>query len=238
MHQNKVASTENKHGFTYNLSPFGKAFVEYAKETKFPLIDIGAAFGVATLPALEMGAELIAVDIEPTHLEKIRESVPARLAHKIKTIHARFPNIEFESNTIGGVYMSQVLPFLKGKEIEEGIKKIYNWLVPGGKLFVVSFTPYIDHVSSFIPIYEERKSKKQDWPGYINDLSKYSSDPNIFKHLPNEINHIDDEDLKKVCVECGFVIEKLEIFGDPENILPKGIKYDGRERVGLIASKA
>lgn len=237
MIENNVASTKNKHGFTYNLSPFGKAFVNYAKETKYPLIDIGSAFGVATIPALEMGAEVIAVDLEENHLQKLLESVPDHLKGKIRTLKARFPDIDFPSNSIGGVYMSQILPFLNGEEIEEGFRKIYDWLVPEGKLFVVSFTPYIDHVSSYIPVYEDKKRRNLEWAGYIEDLSKYSLDPNISSFLPNKINHIDEDDLRRVCEKLQFKIQRLEIFGDPENILPKGIKYDGRERVGLIASK-
>ena len=230
-------ATKNKHGFTYNLSPFGNAFVAFAEKASHPLVDIGCAFGVASIPALEMGADVIAIDLEETHLESLMKNVPAHLSKKIKTIRARFPDVDFPASSISGVYMSQVLPFLSGQEIENGIEKIYNWLIPGGKLFIVSFTPYIDHVSSFIPVYEHRKNNKIEWAGYIDDLSKYSLDPNISKNLPNKINHIDADDLARVCLKFNLHIEKLEYFGDPDNTLPKGIKFDDRERVGLIARK-
>ena len=231
-------ATKNKHGFTYNLSPFGNAFIAFAQKTKHPLVDIGCAFGVASIPALEMGAEVVAIDLEESHLEALVKNVPAHLSNKIKTIRARFPDVDFPANSIGAVYMSQVLPFLSGQEIEQGIEKIYNWLVPGGKLFIVSFTPYIDHVSSFIPVYEQRKNRNMEWAGYIEDLSKYSLDPNISKNLPNKINHIDADDLARVCLKFNLQIERLEFFGDPENTLPPGIKFDDRERVGLIARKS
>jgi SAM-dependent methyltransferase len=229
--------TNNQHGFTYHLSPFGKAFVSYAKESKFPVVDIGCAFGVASIPALESGAEVISIDVESTHLQKLVENAPAHLHNRLTTMQARFPNVEFPDETIGAVYMSQVLPFLTGEEIEAGFKKIYNWLVPGGKIFVVSFTPYIDHVSSYIPVYETKKSNNIPWAGYIQDLSKYSHDPNISRNLPNQINHIDKEDLERVCSKANFNIERIEYFGDPDNTLPVGIKFDDRERVGLIAVK-
>jgi SAM-dependent methyltransferase len=234
----KIAqSTHNQRGFTYRLSPFGEAFVDFSGSSKYPVLDIGAAFGVASIPALEAGAEVIAVDVDKSHLEKLVENVPNHLKAKVRTIASRFQDLNFPATSLGAVYISQVLPFLKGEEIEDRFQKIHDWLVPGGKLFVVSFTPYIEHVASYIPIYEQKKSQNVEWAGYISDLSQYSFDNDIVKNLPNQINHVDIDDLKRVCLKYDFKIEKLELFGDPHNTLPKGIKYDDRERVGLIARK-
>jgi len=234
----KIAqTTNNQRGFTYLLSPFGEAFVDFSKNSKYPVLDVGAAFGVATIPALEAGANVIAVDLDKSHLEKLVQNVPAHLKDKVKTIASRFQDVKFPSNSLGAVYISQVLPFLNGQEIEDRFQKIYEWLVPGGKLFVVSFTPYIQHVASYIPLYEQKKSQDLAWAGYISDLSKYSFDNEIAKNLPNQINHLDADDLRMTCLKYGFIVEKLELFGDPHNTLPQGIKFDDRERVGLIARK-
>lgn len=56
-------------------------------------------------------------------------------------------------------------------------------------------------------------------------------------NLPNQIHHVDTVDMDRVFREANFVIEKLEIFGDEEGLLPAGIRLDNRERVGLIAAK-
>jgi chorismate--pyruvate lyase len=133
--------------------------------------------------------------------------------------------------------MSQILPFLTGSEIEEGARKIYDWLIPGGEVFVVSFTPYIRHVSSFIPTYEKAKQKGKRWAGYINNLSAYSDQPQIFSQLPNQIHHIDADDLKWAFEQAGFVVKEIRYFGEEEGPLPVGIRFDGRERVGMIATK-
>ena len=236
-HPEIALETKNQKGFTYTLTSFGKAFINAAAKASKPVMDIGAAYGVATLPALLTGAKVIAVDIEEKHLLSIANSVNSPLRNQLITLRERFPHFDLLPNSLSAVYMSQVLPFLSGTEIEDGIQKIYDWLIPGGEAFVVSFTPYIDHVKSFVPIYEERKSKGIRWAGGIDDLSRYSSHPTIFKNLPNQIHHIDLDDLKWVFEKAGFMIKEARYFGEEEGPLPEGIRMDGRERVGLIAYK-
>lgn len=230
-------STQNKKGFTYQLTSFGKAFINAAAKSPYPVMDIGSAYGVATLPALLHGAHVIAVDLDGTHLNVLQESVDPSLRTRLHTFQKRFPDFDMRSESLGAVYMSQVLPFLTGKEIEEGVRKIYDWLVPGGEAFVVTFTPYIRHVNSFVPVYEARKRHGNRWAGYIDDLSNFSDQPEIFQQLPNQIHHIDADDLRWVFEEAGFIIDEIRYFGEEEGPLPPGIRLDGRERVGLIARK-
>lgn len=235
---NQVAiSTKNKKGFTYTLTSFGKAFIHACSKATRPVVDIGAAYGIATIPALQAGAAVIAVDIEESHLLSIANAVDASTQKLLTPIIDKFPDFNLKNESVSAVYMSQVLPFLTGREIEYGIKKVYDWLIPGGEVFVVTFTPYIEHVSSFIPMYEERKRNGVRWAGYIDDLSRFSSHENIYRHLPNQIHHIGLEDLKWVFETTGFVIKEARYFGEEEGPLPEGIQMDGRERIGLIAYK-
>ena len=233
----RTTSTKNKKGFTYALTSFGKAFINFASKSAKPVMDIGAAYGVATLPALMAGAKVVAVDIEDHHLNTIEKSVDVTLRQHLKTMRKRFPDFDMPAESIGAVYMSQVLPFLNGAEIETGAKKIYDWLVPGGEVFIVSFTPYISHVSSFIPLYEARKQRGVRWAGYIDDLSRFSDHPDIYTHLPNQIHHVNAEDLRWAFEKAGFIIRELRYFGEEEGALPEGIRMDGRERLGMIAYK-
>lgn len=230
-------STHNKKGFTYSLSSFGKAFINAAAKSSHPVMDIGAAYGVATLPALLTGAKVIAVDIDENHLQSIENSVNDALRSHLITLCDRFPHFDVPGESLSAVYLSQVLPFLTGEEIELGVRKLYDWLVPGGEVFIVSFTPYISHVSAFIPVYEARKQLGLRWAGYIDDVSRFSNDPAIYTHLPNQIHHVDADDLRHTFEEAGFRIREVRYFGEEEGMLPDGIRMDGRERVGLIAYK-
>src|SRR5687767_8746618 len=93
--QKEVAvETKNKKGFTYTLTSFGKAFINAAAKASKPVMDIGAAYGVATLPALLTGAKVIAVDIEDKHLLSIANSVDGPLKNQLITLKERFPHFD------------------------------------------------------------------------------------------------------------------------------------------------
>ena len=233
----RVKPTLNQRGFTYLLPPIGEQFVQFASTCKNPVVDIGAAYGVATLPALKAGAHVVAVDISENHLISLQEQA-APYQSALTTIHGRFPFLpENWSAEIGAVYMSQVLPFLTPDEVMLGARVLYDWLVPGGKVFIISFTPFLNHVHRFLDVYHEQKAQGKRFAGYIENLPTYCSDSNIGDQLPGSILHVDEDDLRVAFEEAGFVIEHLALFGDVHQDLPDGIRYDGRERVGLIASK-
>lgn len=237
MENTKVKNTVNKKGFSYRLPEYGKSFVAFSANSKLPVMDIGAAFGVATIPALTSGARVFAVDLDFGHLNTILTNTPTQYINQLSVLNLRFPDFDMPPNSLGAIYLSQVLPFLNGDEIEKGISKISDWLVPGGKIFIVSFSPYLKHCESYIPVYEERRKKGIKWAGYIDDLSLYSYNNPIAANLPNQINHVDVNDIERVLHENGFEAEVVEYFGSENDDLPEGIKYDGRERVGAIGIK-
>ncbi len=58
--------THNQFGFMHRLSPLGQAFIDYSNQRMIdkPLLDIGSAFGVNTIPCLENNAHVVACDIQ------------------------------------------------------------------------------------------------------------------------------------------------------------------------------
>lgn len=230
-------ATKNQRGFTYHLTRFGQAFVDEAAIATHPVVDIGAAFGVATIPALEKGANVVAVDLSMDHLSMLEENTPLPYQESLTTKQGRFPDVTLPTAPVSAVYLSQVLPFLSPDEIVKGAQTIYDWLAPGGKVFIVSFTPFLAHVADYIPVYQQKKKQGERFAGYITDLPKYCSNQDIAQQLPSAINHVDEDDLRFAFTKAGFDILQLETFGDENQDLPEGIKYDNRERVGLIAQK-
>jgi SAM-dependent methyltransferase len=214
---------------------YSSLFIEYTRQTRFPVMDIGAAFGVATLPALLHGATVIAVDIDAAQLEVLRSAVPDDRKSALTTLQARFPEgLHFDPNVFGAVHASNLLNFLRGEELMTGLNAIYRWLVPGGKLFVISGTPYARNVRAFIPVYEARVRAGERWPGEIEHLSDFSDDPSIAE-LPSFIHLLDDQVLGRAVTDAGFQIEQLEIY--QRQHLPDYLALDGRENVGMIAIK-
>jgi len=230
--------TLNKRGFTYELSIFGESFLDFARQINHPVIDIGCAFGTVSLIALESGCEVISIDLSKHHLCQLIKKAPVKDIDRLTVRNEKFPmETNFRPNSIGAIYISHVIPFLSPEEVEHAVAKLYNWLVPGGKVFVVSFTPFIKLCAPYLPIYREKKRKGEPWAGLIENVSHFTTDPLFSNNLPERLNHMDVSDYRRVFERHAFEIEQLEYFGDEENLLPETLKLDGKERLGLIANK-
>lgn len=234
--ENGLEPTKNRMGGMHTLSEYSAMFVESSAIAKLPVVDIGCAYGVATIPALEKGAKVYAVDIEQSHLDILLDRTPAHLTKNLTVINATFPDsIDFPANSITAVLMSRVLSFLTPEQIQTGLKKIYNWLAPGGTVFAVNHTPYIKLFEDFIPEYETRQKSGELWPGLIPDLSghpKYE-----FYKMPAWINLMDIDIIQRIFADVGFSLEKLEYFNSSEIVPVRDVQFDGRELVGCIATK-
>lgn len=227
--------TLNKYGYMLSsLDDYTRAFVEFAGGCAYPVVDIGAAYGVATLPALERGARVVAVDLEARHLEILREKASAEFRDNLITIAAAFPEaLELEGNSIGAFLVSRVAHFLSPERLELAARKLHGWLVPHGKLFLTAETPYIGVWEKFIAVYEERQAQGEKWPGLVTDVPRYC--PARAANLPPLMHFLDPDVLTRVFTGAGFTIEKCDFLARPE--FPADLRRDGRESVGLIAVK-
>jgi SAM-dependent methyltransferase len=228
--------TLNQRGRT-SLAPneYSQAFIEYAHETKGLVLDIGAAFGVASIPAVEAGATVIANDIEQRHLEVLWERTPKHHRSRLILKIGRFPDdLSFPEKYLDAVHAANLLNFLRGEEILRGLALIWGWLKPGGKVFTNSGTPYAANIQGFIPVYEDRKRHGIRWPGEAENVQQYSSHQTL-SELPPFIHLLDDEVIRNAFEALGFIVEKAEMY--MRNGLPEYLSYDGRENVGVIAAK-
>ena len=123
-----------------------------------PALDIGAAYGTASLAALRVGAWLIANDLDAGHLEELELRAAQQGYKNLHLKLGRFPReVHFEPGTLGAVHASNVFHFLTGNQLAEGVRAIARWLRPGGKLFVQAATPYQAAFAGFIPEYERSR---------------------------------------------------------------------------------
>ena len=78
-----MVATLNGTGFMFEVRDrFADAFIADAGrlgQAGLPSLEVGCAYGVATLPALEAGALITASDLDPRHLAILRDKVPRRL---------------------------------------------------------------------------------------------------------------------------------------------------------------
>ena len=229
------ASTLNKYGWASPIvDPISLEFVEFVKDSGKPSLDIGATYGYIAKLALENGASVIINDIDKDHLEAALKYIPSTLHKNLQTKLGQFPeDLNFPSNSLKAVLARRVLHFLPGEELEIGAKKIYDWLEPGGKVFILASTPFRKHLLPFLKEYEQQKLYVK-YPGEVHDISKIENSEEA-DNLPPFFHYLDADILSGILQNAGFKIEKA-IYIDIKE-MPEFMKLDGRENVGLIAIK-
>lgn len=230
-----LIKTRNAMGVMFKeLSPAAIEFVNLGKVAKLPLLDIGAAFGVATIPALENGASVIACDLSDEHLDILAQSVPKKYSKKLSLIQKAFPyELDFEKDSLSGILISNVLHFLDGEAVETGLKKAYDWLEPNGKLFITVMTPHLSFYHLLIPEYNKRVKEGWKWPGIFNP--QLVATEKWKDNLPEFVHLFEPETLKKVVEEAGFIIDDMHYFCYQN--YPDEHRTDGKEYISLCAKK-
>ncbi len=218
-----------------DLDAISSQFVEFAKGCSGPVLEIGSAFGVATIPALQQSnCCVIADDIGKENLLVLRKQADERDRDRLYLNAKRFPQeLEFAPNSIEGVLTCRMIHFLRGEDIEEGFRKVFDWLVPGGKFFIVTCSPYLRNLKEFIPNYEERWAKGVSWPGYVEEFTKVTND--AYSNLRPFFHVMDERPLKSALQCAGFDIEEIR-FIDRGRAFPD-LALDGRELIGVVAVK-
>ncbi len=232
-----LKKTKNNYGYEHQPSSITDEFISFSQDALFPVLDIGAAYGVATLPCLKVGAEVIAVDICQEHLDLLKDATPIELQNRLTTQCAHFPNNLVLNTPISAALLSHVLTFLNQEEMKNAIQFLYKNLIPSGKVFIVNYTPYHKTIKNFIPAFLERKAKGLPYPGFIENKWEYNVDHELSKGVPAQIHLFDNEILAQVFSDAGFIIEKSYLFGGKEAGVHEDFCLDGREWVGFVAKK-
>lgn len=227
--------TLNKTGFmTTHLDPISQEFVNYAALSSGAVLEIGTAYGIASLAALDKGAKVIANDLDIRHLKLLRSQVARKNLGRLMLLPGDFPDDfnKIPDNYVDAILLCRVLHFFDGPKIERAVEKAYRLLKPGGKIFIVVDSVYLKFLSRFVPEYEARVKKGDPWPGIIHDVHEYFNEPD----LPKMIHVMDPETLTRVLENQGFIIEKMT-FLDRQDF-PPDRRLDGRESLAAIGRKA
>lgn len=228
--------TRNQTGWASNtLNEVSELFVAFCRHANLPVLDIGAAFGIASLAALDAGATVIANDLDAEHLTAIAGAANPKHARRLILISGRFPRqLKFGEATLSAVHASNVLHFLTGPQLELGFASIARWLAPGGKLFVQASTPWQQPFQAFAPVFEARRESGVNWPGWMENTSEYSTHRRL-NQIPTSLNLLDDVTLRRKAEAAGFLVEAAWLYRRRD--LPASLFLDGRECAGLIARK-
>lgn len=223
--------TLNNRGFmSETLDSYSRKFVNFAGSIDAEALDIGCAYGVATLPALENGARIVACDMDAGHIEVLERRVPPQLRSQLRTSVGTLPDVNFPEQAFGAILCSRVLHFLLGDEIKLAMQAMASWLQPGGKLFLVADTPYTGFWQSVAPEYERRKAAGAEWPGFIPDSAVLLDGKLPPGNLPY-LNPLDPDLLVRECRRAKLAIEESGFSGREAD------HDEGNQRAGAIAVK-
>ncbi|MCH9756204.1 MAG: class I SAM-dependent methyltransferase [Gammaproteobacteria bacterium] len=209
--------TMNNQGFmtTKAADPFSMQFIEAAKQSSVSggkVLEIGAAYGVATLSALNHGATVFCNDLEPAHLAvAAKEHIKLARGHLVP-IPGAFPDeFVFEPKLFDAILIARVLHFFEGEDVVQSLKKARAWLKPGGRLFLVNETPFLSNWRNFLGEYEARKKRGDKWPGLINNPQEYEQGTLFLSSLPPLMHFFDKETLEQALLLAGFEKENIQV---------------------------
>jgi len=211
-------------------------FIAFSKKGTLPAVDIGAAYGISSLPILkDSNCPVIVDDIGVENLLVLRKQADETERCRLYLNAKRFPEeLDFPPGSIGSVLISRVFHFLRGEEIDSGLAKVYRWLAPGGKIFIVTSTPYQKNLVDFVPIYEERWGSGNPWPGHVENYG-VSATALAYPNINSFLNVMDERPLRAALERAGFEVETVRII-DRRMTIPM-LSLDGREGIGVIAIK-
>lgn len=234
--ESTFVKTLNSQGYmTVSLDSYSKKFIENvgSLDADKNVLEIGAAYGVATLQGLNFSARYFANDLDSNHLKHIE--IESKFNKKLELVPGEFPyDLDFPNNYFDAALICRVLHFFTGKEIESALKCLFNWMSTGGCLYIIGETPYLNNWSSFIPDFQSRKESGEDYPGEIFEPKKYEN--NRTSSLPPFVHWFDVDTISKAVKRAGFSVVECDYI-DREGQFPDDLLLDGRESVGIIARK-
>lgn len=227
----KAFVTDNKFGFDVvqaELNWVSESFLNAIK-SEMVVMDVGAGYGALTRHALNKGAIVINNEIsENQQLYNLKHINPEQKA-KLYLNHQDIRQVSLPNHSVDLLIMHRVLHFFKGPDIENILTKAYQWLKPGGKIYIVMMSK--DHIA-FRDKIKYDTSKK--WPGEDLLIIKEHLPEQAYA-LPPTLHVVSIETLKQALEAAGFKVTKVDFvsmkkFGTEAN-------RDGKEAVGLIAEK-
>lgn len=214
-----------------------QSYIDHAGRTKGLMLEIGAGYGDVVLEVLKRGARAIADEISGPQLEIIKERVSGSGLTGLETIKAEFPEeLDLPADYIDGILVSRVFHFFPGERIRESLRKVAEWLRPGGKVFIVTDSVYRTIFRDLIPVYEKNVSGGLEWPGWTEDVRKFIPTDRLNPETqPLAMNFLDPHLVRRELEIAGLETETAAFFRYTAG--PDFARLDGREIVGAVGVK-
>lgn len=231
---NGFVPTLNRMGYmTSTRDPVSEEFIRFARGASRPALDVGAAYGIATRELIAAGKEVWMNDLDPRHLDAFESTLRPEERGLLRKLPGDFLSLGIGEGALGAILMCRVLHFFRGEQIRRAATLAARWLAPGGRVHVVCETPYLRNFQAFIPIYEERRLRGVEWPGFISDVAAVA--PERAPFLPKEMHLLDPEVLTREFERAGFRTIRCATMARAD--FPADLQWDGRESVGYVGER-
>lgn len=240
----KLVPTLNNMGWMINteqLDSYTEAFISYALTAPKPVLEVGAAFGVAAPRLLQQGKAVIVNDLEGRHLDILYEQTPAHLRDKLTLLAGScVDEIEIAEHSLSAILCGRVFHFFDAETIALCLARFARWLEPNGKIFIVADSIFHGMNENGLPAFLQRKAAGYPNPGRVSLLNnaRLATQPNkedILQAMPEHFNFIDIETMARLFNDAGFLVEHASYF--PARYYYEVSLLDGREGVGLVGIK-
>jgi ubiquinone/menaquinone biosynthesis C-methylase UbiE len=239
----KLAPTLNNMGWMIAQHPdaYTEAFINYALTADKPVLEVGAAYGVAAPRILEQGGKVIVNDLDARHLDVLYQQTPPHLQDNLTLLAGScVDEIEIDAHSLSAILCGRVFHFFDADTISLCLERFARWLEPNGKIFIVADSIFHGMNEKIFADFLQRKAQNHPNPGRVAllDNPRLAAQPNkdeILQAMPEYFNFIDIETMAKLFNKAGFLVEQASYF--PTRYYYEVSLWDGREGVGLIGVK-
>lgn len=240
----KLIPTLNNMGWmiAQHIDFYTESFIDYARTVTEPVLEVGAAYGVAAPRILAQGGKIIVNDLDARHLAVLYEQTPAPLRAQLQLLPGScVDEIDIEPHRLAAILCGRVFHFFDEDTILQCLTRFAQWLKPQGKIFIVADSIYHGMNESLFAQFLARKAAGDKNPARVSlrDNPRLAAQPNrdeILQAMPAYFNFMDIETLAKLFNQAGFLVQHASYF--PARYYYEVSLWDGREGVGLIGMKS
>eukprot|EP00045_Choanoeca_perplexa_P003668 m.32592 g.32592 ORF g.32592 m.32592 type:complete len:442 (+) comp12162_c0_seq4:51-1376(+) len=207
-------------------------------ETKpLPGLEIGAAYGVATLPALQLGHDIVANDRDQSQLSHHWKGFGPEGSKRLTLLHGVVPaaTMALADQSISHVLASNVMHFLTPAELRACLQDLHRIMQPGACLFIEADSPYIAGLGPLATVYGWRRWLGDSFPGsfHFNAVLRWLA-PDYFAGVTH-YHLLDTNVLLRELKAAGYQPETLDYWSVAQDQDVGNTYHDGREILVAIA---
>jgi SAM-dependent methyltransferase len=229
---NRIATLNDNGAQMCFTTEITEAFLEHCLGPNCTyVLEIGCAYGVKASQIVQTGVFLVANDIDPRHLNIMKEcfdqlSKTSPDFKNVRYIEGNFATVNQEqigTRKYDAILCESVLHFMRPEEVRQTLNIFNTSLNKGGKVYITVVSHYLQ---PFRETFEANKTNGMEWPGLFEDLEGIS--PVIY-------NVVDEEILARELKNAGFKIVTLKYI--PKPLLEKEYQHNNRDWLIAIAEK-